>query len=479
MFSTKPTLENKKTQSIHNLDEIQSKRLEFYNILDFYAKHIYSQKIKNPKDRIELFELYEKELKEYNSDIDAYLQEIKNAYPPSKKYNPKVSYSNTELKTKSLKILFTLLDDVRNEGYRKIKSIIIMRLLKKIHTETQKAKLQETYTKAFYVYDGVDEEGNRDQERSRKTYFWGVPAKENKNDVAYFFEWLSYFLGGCLVIPIKNTLKYIFEYLPNYIATYFENRAENALRDPTRSFSSPLDYAISSILYWPFKGIWLLGRAIFSPVASAKAGARTGYGFGYALADALGGGEIAKVVTGAYFGFLLGAPSLLIGLAATIIAIIAAPPSLIYLIGKIPFIGAQAAGALTAASETLSGLRLVSHIFQANQMIATSMAPTVAASARTGAGFMALAQLANLAKDGLHIIVDLAKTFYYEIFSKKRDTTQPLEPPPSPDVIADQERQIFPSSYMGMRQQIPFEKPNEKKENAKEQIFVNNKRNKN
>ncbi len=449
-----PEPEIKKTQTTYNKDEIESKSLWYHNILEYYAQQIYRQKIKNPEDRIEQLAQYKDDLIDYSHEINNYLHKITSNNPPPTKYGTKVNDSNRSLEKLKLQALFTRLNDVSNEDYRKIKSIIIMRLLQKIHTETQKAKLEYTYAKAFYIYDGVDEEGNKNQQRSRKTYFWGVPAKENKNDVTYFFEWLSYLLGGFAVIPIKNALKYVFEYLPNYIATYFENRAENAYNDPSRSISSAIDYAISSILYWPFKAIWLLGRAIFSPVSSAIAGARTGYHFGYALAGALGGGEIAKVVTGAFFGFLLGAPSLLIGIGATIVAIIAAPPSLIYLIGKIPFIGAQAAGGLTAASETLSGLRVVSNVFQANQMLVTGIAPTVAASTRTGAGLMALAQLTNLVKDGLHFI---AGTFY-AIFSRRRDT-QPLEQEGSYLIVPDEQSQISAScSYVSIRKDIPFKK---------------------
>lgn len=286
------------------------------------------------------------------------------------------------------------IDGLNYVDYQYHKNELMAIYHKNIHEKIQEAKIESVWSKAFYVH--TDRFGKKiDEPRTAMHYFMGVP---DKNPSKFFgaLEWVSYIGGGFAISPLKNTLKILTEVLPNYIATRLENRIDRLAREATAAIKSKqepsawnnIDGTLSSMGYGIFKGLWVLGRAITSPVTSAKAGWETGFAFG----QWLGGDSVwAQRIFGTLFGAILGLPSLVIGAAATIATVVFVPGTLIWAIGKIPVVGVEAAAWLAAASQTLGSLKVVSEVAASQGLIARFVAPVFAASLEFGfSGFATL-----------------------------------------------------------------------------------------
>lgn len=134
-------------------------------------------------------------------------------------------------------------------------------------------RLQMAFDSTFDVYD------KKQNERSFANYFLGWP--ENKmpgsrwGTAFLMLDSLFYVLGGAVLIPAKNSLKFIIEFLLKSLEVSL-NHASNWSKKNDHPI---LSGAFSLASYIP-RALWAVGRAVTSPINSLKAAVATGDNFG-------------------------------------------------------------------------------------------------------------------------------------------------------------------------------------------------------
>lgn len=251
-----------------------------------------------------------------------------------------------------------------------------------------KARIDQVKDKTFYLFETSvkDEKGNLvpvDQTNWLKYAFFTVPSYKNTPNPAmqkYFYrlDWAAYILGGFFASPLKNFLKYFFEYLPKLGATKLEiwiEEQETALsRLPTTmrekdKLKDQLKLLPAKIGHGFLQIFWLLTRAVFSPMASAQASYETVSEFTKKGIVKILGYFNAKPETqekwGNRMGILLGCiaalPNLAIGIAIMIATFTVAPYLLIQMVSGIGGLVGTSAGptlinGLTQVGSVISGL---------------------------------------------------------------------------------------------------------------------------
>lgn len=320
--------------------------------------------IKNPALRIqELKNLHKKIVATYR-EINNYLRKI-----PALKKNALIVTTKKEL--------LDNLKDLRSFEYQQHKKDLIHIFTARIRAKLSDAAIENTFDQTFYVYqNSKGQETNTP--KSAYHYFWGIPEKD-QSKFFYILDWLSYIGGGFLIIPLKNALKWTIEFLPNLFMTFFYNNIKQ-LQYQTPS-SNIFDILANTLAFGLFKILHVLGRTVTSPLTSAKIGFQWGFDICQSLPTE---NNTIKKIAGVLLGSLFALPSLATGLATIIMTILFLPNSIIWVVGKIPVVGAQGAAWLTSVGETLGSLRLVDQFASNNFKIATKMAPAFATLASEG-----------------------------------------------------------------------------------------------
>lgn len=270
------------------------------------------------------------------------------------------------------------LQDLRAYEYEHFKYELTALFKARIRSKLKEAFLDNAFDQTFYVYQ--DARGNEtNKAQSWHQYFLGVPRKD-QHKLFYFLDWLSYIGGGFLIIPLKNTLKWVVEFVPNFFMTLIDNNLTQ-LQYQRNPVPSGLDVLFNFLAYGFFKILHILGRAITSPLTSAK----VGFKWGQEICNQLPtDNALVKKITGIGLGILFALPSLAIGMAAIVLSILFVPTSIIWITGKLPVIGVEGVAWLTSLGNTLRGLNGVAKAATTNFSIASAIGPSFATEAGAG-----------------------------------------------------------------------------------------------
>ncbi|HEX2549846.1 MAG TPA: hypothetical protein VHM20_08460, partial [Gammaproteobacteria bacterium] len=316
--------------------------------------------LENPALRIHDFNILLQKINDFNLEVNETHTKIK------------LHHETTRPDLKTIEQFLNQLEDLQNPHYEFYQSKLNELFYKRIEQEILKAKDENIFDSTFYVYQ--DARGNETNKRqSAVQFFLGVPRKD-QGQFFYVLDWLSYIGGGFLIIPLKNLLKVFIEYIPNLLATRVGihlSKIEHQNPPPPS-----LDIIGNWLLYSILKPIHWVGRAITSPITSAK----VGYAYGREL-----GNSVNSKPLGVLLGILFALPSLAMGITAVVLTILLAPPSIIWIVGKLPWVGVEGAAWLTSAGLTMGASTGFSATVTSNSLaIASRVAPSIATEASAG-----------------------------------------------------------------------------------------------